>query len=59
MAKIFGTNKRLIVGDSFDSDRELLVSMPIYGDDTSCTDTWISEQDAKDLIEHLKSMFEL
>ena len=59
MAKIFGTNKKLIVGDKFDSDCELLISMPISEDDISCVDTWINEKQAKEIIEHLKYMFEL
>jgi len=56
---ILGTNKRLIVGGKFDSDGEILISMPIHGQDVSCTDTWINEEDAKLLIKHLKTMFEI
>ncbi len=57
MAKIFGTNEKLIIQDSPDSDGELQISMPIHSDDISCTDTWINREDAIKIMEHLRNCF--
>lgn len=57
MSKIFGTNERLIIQDKPDSDGELLISMPIYASDDSCTDTWINREQAIAIMKHLQDCF--
>jgi len=59
MSIVIGTNKRLIIEEMPDSDGELQISMAVMSNDTESVDTWLTESDARKLVNHLNYIFEI
>lgn len=58
MATIHGTNNRLVISETVDSDLYVEVSMAVFATDGDQVTTWLTEEDAANIVKELSRIFE-